>query len=78
MRPGQERSDGYPPKSSLKGMAEGAGEAHNDRQDAAPMAPQQTTQIIDSNSVLLRGGGHLTSASGGINISIGRGSYSGL
>jgi hypothetical protein len=30
MRPGKERPGGYPPKSSLKGMAEEAREAHNE------------------------------------------------
>jgi hypothetical protein len=36
MRPGTKRPGGYPAKSSLKGMAEGAPETHNDGQDAPP------------------------------------------
>lgn len=72
MSPDQDRGDGYPAKSSIKGMAEEPGYRHNGRRDVKPSAPMDQ-ENVENNSLRTSGVVALTSAPGGLKISIGRG-----
>jgi hypothetical protein len=61
MSPDQDRGDGYPAKSSLKGMAERPGSRHNGRRDMDPRAPMNQVNV-ENNSLRTSGGDPLTSA----------------